>query len=101
MAVTAVDRLGGGEGYAAKVYRMQLERTYFDNLHHRQSQITNEVKQLEASKLIQFSEAQRLLRNQMMYKHYKDMELYEFQCKTLKLAEDKQVRLGTKVDVYS
>lgn len=101
MSVTAVSHVSGGEGYAAKVYRMQLERTYFENIHHRQSQITQEVKQLEATKLEQFTEAQRLLRNQLMYKRYKDTELYEFQCKALKLAKDKQVRLGTKVDVYS
>jgi hypothetical protein len=96
-----VGKVIGGEGYAAKLYRMQLERTYFENIHRRQNQFTQDVRQLEANKLVQFTEAQRLLRNQMMYKHYKDTELYEFQCRALKLARDKHVRLGTKVDVYS
>mgnify|MGYP000887623278 CR=1 FL=1 len=63
-------------------------------------EIGMEEKAVEASRLNQYNEEQRVARNQRIFKHFKDMELYLFKCRQLVLQENKNIQLGTKVDLY-
>ena len=91
----------GSDSYAAKLYRQQLDAMYAQRIVDHRKKITKQDKAIEVSKLNDFGEAQRLARNQMILKQYKDMELYLFQCKKLKLQDDRNIQLGTKVDTFS
>jgi len=100
MEVTRVTNNSGYDSYAARVYRQQLDQVHAQQIVDRRQKIKEEEKAIESSRLNQYNEEQRLARNQRIYNHYKDMELYLFQRRTFELQENKNIQLGTKVDIY-
>ena len=100
MQVNKVTNNTGYEGYAARVYRQQLDQVHAQQIVDRRQKISDEDKAVEASKLNQYNEEQRLARNQRIFKQYKEMELYLFKCRQLELHKNKNIQLGTKVDLY-
>lgn len=74
---------------------------YFDDLADRRRKIQQEEKNIESHRLNAFDDSVRIARNQMIFDRYKDMELYEFQRKTLELQKDKRIQVGTNVDSYT
>jgi hypothetical protein len=100
MQVDKVTNNTGYEGYAARVYRQQLDLVHAQQIVDRRQKISEENKAVEASRLNQYTEEQRIARNQMIFKQYKDIELYLFKLRALQLQENKNIQLGTKVDLY-
>ena len=100
MSVDAINRVGGGEGYTARVYQQQLDQVYAQQIVDRRQKIKEEEKAIEVSRLNRYNEEQRIARNQRIYNQYKEMELYLFQRRTFELQENKNIQLGTKVDLY-
>jgi hypothetical protein len=100
MQVNRVSNNSGYESYAAKVYRQQLEEVYAQRMIEHRQKVSEEDKAVEASRLNQYNEEQRVARNQRIFKHFKDMELYLFKCRQLQLHQNKNIQLGTKVDLY-
>ena len=100
MEVTRVTNNSGYDSYAARLYRQQLDQVHAQQIVDRRQKIKEEEKAIEASRLNQYNEEQRLARNQRIYNYYKDMELYLFQRRTFELQENKNIQLGTKVDIY-
>ena len=100
MEVTRVTNNSGYDSYAARVYRQQLDQVYAQQIVDRRQKIKEEEKAIEASRLNRYNEEQRLARNQRIYNQYKEMELYLFQRRTFELQENKNIQLGTKVDLY-
>lgn len=84
-----------------KSFNLKLERMYFDDLADRRRKIQQEEKNIESHRLNAFDDSVRIARNQMIFDRYKDMELYEFQRKTLELQKDKRIQVGTNVDSYT
>lgn len=74
---------------------------YFDDLADRRRKIQREQKDLESKKLNDFNDSARIARNQMIFDRYKDLELYEFQQRALKLQKDKRIQVGINVDSYT
>lgn len=84
-----------------KAYNLKLERMYFDDLADRRRKIQQEEKNIELQRLNNFNDSVRIARNQMIFDRYKDLELYEFQQRILKLQRDKMIQVGTNVDYYT
>lgn len=74
---------------------------YFDDLADRRRKIQQEEKNIELQRLNNFNDSVRIARNQMIFDRYKDLELYEFQQRILKLQRDKMIQVGTNVDYYT
>ena len=100
MQVDKVTNNTGYDSYAARVYRQQLDQVYAQQIVDRRQKIKEEEKAIEASRLNRYNEEQRLARNQRIFEQFKNMELYLFKCRELQLQENKNIQLGTKVDVY-
>jgi hypothetical protein len=66
----------------------------------RRQKISEEEKAVEVFKLYQYNEEQRLARNQRIFEQFKNMELYLFKQRALQLQENKNIQVGTKVDLY-
>jgi hypothetical protein len=66
----------------------------------RRQKIKEEEKAIEASRLNGYNEEQRIARNQRIFEQYKNTELYLFKLRALQLQENKNIQLGTKVDLY-
>ena len=90
----------GYESYAARVYRQQLDLVHAQQIVDRRQKIKEEEKAVESSRLNRYNEEQILARNQRIFKQFKDMELYLFKCRQLELQENKNIQLGTKLDLY-
>jgi len=88
------------EGYAARIYRQRLDDMYVQRIAERRQKVSDEEKAVEASRLNRYNEEQRIARNLRIFKQFKDMELYLFKCRQLVLQENKNIQLGTKVDLY-
>jgi hypothetical protein len=100
MQVNKVSNNSGYESYAAKVYRQQLEELYAQRIVEHRQKISEEGKAVEASRLNRYNEEQRVARNQRIYNYFKETELYLFKCRQLQLQQNKNIKLGTKVDLY-
>ncbi len=100
MQVNKVTNSNGYEGYAARLYQQQLDQVHAQQITDRKQKIKEEEKVIESSRLNQYNEEQRLARNQLIFKQYRDMELYLFQRRTLQLQENKNIQVGTRVDIY-
>jgi hypothetical protein len=100
MSVGAIDRISVSDDYVAKIYGQQIEAVRAQQIIDRRQKIKEEEKAIESSRLNQYNEEQRLARNQRIYKQFKDMELYLFKCRELQLQENKNLQVGTKVDLY-
>lgn len=74
---------------------------YFDDLADHRRKIQQEEKNIESQRLNNFNDSVRIARNQMYFNRYKDLELYEFQQRVLKLQKDKRIQVGTNVDSYT
>lgn len=88
------------EGYAARIYRQQLDNMYVQRIAEQRQKVSKEEKAVEASRLNRYNEEQRVARNQRIFEQFKNMELYLLKCRTLQLQQDKNIQLGTKVDIY-
>lgn len=86
---------------AVNAYNLKLQRKFFDDLLHQQLKRQQENHYFEAQRLRNFQEMTRLQRNQMHYKNYWDMQMYDFQRKTLTVQKDMLLTLGTNVDSYT
>jgi hypothetical protein len=95
-----VEKVSNNTGYASRLYTQQLDQVRVQQLTDRRQKIKEEEKAIEASRLNGYNEEQRIARNQRIYNQYKDMELYLFQRRTFELQENKNIQLGTKVDLY-
>jgi len=95
-----VEKVSNNTGYASRLYEQQLDQVRAQQLTDRRQKIKEEEKVVEAYKLNRYNEEQRIARNQRIYNQYKDMELYLFQRRTFELQENKNIQLGTKVDLY-
>jgi hypothetical protein len=95
-----VEKVSNNTGYASRLYTQQLDQVRVQQLTDRRQKIKEEEKAIEASRLNGYNEEQRISRNQRIYNQYKDMELYLFQRRTFELQENKNIQLGTKVDLY-
>jgi hypothetical protein len=95
-----IEKVSNNTGYASRLYELQLDQVRAQQLIDRRQKIKEEEKVVEASKLNQYNEEQRIARNQRIFKQFKDMEMYLFKCRTLQLQENKHIHLGTKVDIY-
>jgi hypothetical protein len=95
-----VEKVSNNTGYASRLYTQQLDQVRVQQLTDRKQKIKEEEKAIEASRLNGYNEEQRIARNQRIYNQYKDMELYLFQRRTFELQENKNIQLGTKVDLY-
>lgn len=100
MQVDRVTNNTGYDGYAARVYRQQLDQVHAQQLIDRRQKISEEEKAVEASRLNRYNEEQLLARNQRIFEQFKNMELYLFKQRALQLQENKNIQLGTKVDLY-
>ncbi len=100
MQVDRVINNTGYDGYAARVYRQQLDQVHAQQLIDRRQKISQEEKAVEASRLNRYNEEQLLARNQRIFEQFKNMELYLFKQRALQLQENKNIQLGTKVDLY-
>jgi collagenase-like PrtC family protease len=88
------------ESYAARIYRQRLDEMYAQRIVDKRQKASKEEKDVEVSRLNRYNEEQRVARNQRIYKHFKDMELYLFKCRELQLQENRNIQLGTKIDLY-
>ena len=88
------------ESLPSKLYMQQLGQVYAQRIVDRRQKIKEEETIIESSKLNRYNEEQRIARNQRIYNQYKEMELYLFQRRTFELQENKNIQLGTKVDLY-
>ena len=88
------------EGYAARIYRQRLDDMYVQRIAEQRQKVSKEEKAVEASRLNRYNEEQRVARNQRIFEQFKNMELYLFKCRALQLQQDKNIQLGTKVDIY-
>ena len=95
-----VEKVSNNTGYASRLYEQQQDQVRAQQLADRRQKLKEEDKVVEAYKLNRYNEEQRLARNQRIYNQYKDMELYLFQCRAFELQENKNIQLGTKVDLY-
>ncbi len=95
-----VEKVSSSAGYASKLYEQQLDQVRAQQLADRRLKIKEEEKAVESSRLNKYNEEQRLKRNEIIFKQFKDMELYLFKCRELQLQENKNIQLGTKVDIY-
>ena len=100
MEVNKVTNNTGYDGYAARVYRQQLDQVHAQQIVDRRQKISEEEKAVEASRMNRYNEEQLLARNQRIFEQFKNMELYLFKQRALQLQENKNIQLGTKVDLY-
>ena len=100
MQVEKVTDNTGYDSYAARVYRQQLDQVHAQQIVDRRQKIKEEEKVIEASRLNRYNEEQRIARNQRIFEYFKDTELYLFKIRALQLQENKNIQLGTKVDLY-
>lgn len=100
MQINKVTNNTGYEGYAASLYRQQLDQLYVQQIVDRRQKISDEEKAIEISRLNRYNEEQRIARNQRIFEQFKEMELYLFQRRTLQLQENKNIQVGTNVDIY-
>ena len=100
MQVNRVTDNSGYESYAAKVYRQRLDEMYAHRIDKHRQKVSDEEKAVEISRLNRYNEEQRVARNQRIFKQFKDMELYLFKCRELQLQENRNIQLGTKIDLY-
>lgn len=101
MQVNKVSSNSGSDSYAARLYQQKLDEMYVQRIVDHRKKVTKQDKAVEVSKLNDYNEDQRLAKNQLILKQYNDMRLYLFQCGKLKLQENKNIQLGTKVDTFS
>ena len=95
-----VEKVSNNTGYASRLYEQQLDQVRVQQLIDRRQKIKEEEKVVEAYRLNRYNEEQRLKRNEFVFQQFKDMELYLFKCRQLELQENKNLQLGTKVDLY-
>ena len=95
-----VEKVSNNTGYASRLYEQQLDQVRVQQLIDRRQKIKEEDKVLESSRLNRYNEEQRIARNLRIFKQFQDMELYLFKCRQLELQENKNIQLGTKVDLY-
>ena len=95
-----VEKVSNNTGYASRLYEQQLDQVRVQQLIDRRQKIKEEEKVIESSRLNRYNEEQRLKRNEFVFQQFKDMELYLFKCRQLELQENKNIQLGTKVDLY-
>ena len=95
-----IEKVSNNTGYASRLYEQQLDQVRAQQLIDRRQKIKEEEKVVEAYRLNRYNEEQRIARNQRIFKQFKDMELYLFKCRELQLQENKNIQVGTKVDIY-
>ena len=95
-----IEKVSNNTGYASRLYEQQLDQVRAQQLIDRRQKIKEEEKVIESSRLNRYNEEQRLKRNEFVFQQFKDMELYLFKCRQLELQENKNIQLGTKVDLY-
>ena len=95
-----IEKVSNNTGYASRLYEQQLDQVRAQQLTDRRQKIKEEDKVIEASRLNRYNEEQRLKRNEFVFQQFKDMELYLFKCGQLELQENKNIQVGTKVDLY-
>lgn len=95
-----IEKVSNNTGYASRLYEQQLDQVRAQQLIDRRQKIKEEEKVVESYRLNRYNEEQRLKRNEIIFKQFKDMELYLFKCRQLQLQENKNIQLGTKVDIY-
>ena len=95
-----IEKVSNNTGYASRLYEQQLDQVRVQQLIDRRQKIKEEEKVVESSRLNRYNEEQRLKRNEFVFQQFKDMELYLFKCRQLELQENKNIQLGTKVDLY-
>lgn len=95
-----VNKVSSNSGYASRLYEQQLDQVRAQQLIDRRQKIKEEEKVVEAYRLNRYNEEQRLKRNEFIFQQFKDMELYLFKCRQLELQKNKNIQLGTKVDLY-
>ena len=95
-----IEKVSNNTGYASRLYEQQLDQVRAQQLTDRRQKIKEEEKVVESYRLNRYNEEQRLKRNEIIFKQFKDMELYLFKCRQLQLQENKNIQLGTKVDIY-
>lgn len=95
-----VEKVSSSAGYASRLYEQQLDQVRAQQLTDRRQKIKEEEKVVEAYRLNRYNEEQRLKRNELIFQQFKDMELYLFKSRQLQLQENKNIQLGTKVDIY-
>ena len=95
-----IEKVSNNTGYASRLYEQQLDQVRAQQLTDRRQKIKEEEKVVESYRLNRYNEEQRLKRNEIIFKQFKDMELYLFKCRQLQLQEKKNIQLGTKVDIY-
>ena len=95
-----IEKVSNNTGYASRLYEQQLDQVRAQQLTDSRQKIKEEEKVVESYRLNRYNEEQRLKRNEIIFKQFKDMELYLFKCRQLELQENKNIQLGTKVDIY-
>ena len=95
-----VEKVSNNNGYASRLYEQQLDQVRVQQLIDRRQKIKEEEKVVEAYRLNRYNEEQRLARNQRIFEQFKNMELYLFKLRALQLQENKNIQVGTKVDLY-
>ena len=95
-----IEKVSNNTGYASRLYEQQLDQVRAQQLIDRRQKIKEEEKVIESSRLNRYNEEQRIARNLRIFKQFQDMELYLFKCRQLELQENKNIQLGTKVDLY-
>jgi len=95
-----IEKVSNNTGYASRLYEQQLDQVRVQQLIDRRQKIKEEEKVIESSRLNRYNEEQRIARNLRIFKQFQDMELYLFKCRQLELQENKNIQLGTKVDLY-
>jgi len=95
-----IEKVSNNTGYASRLYEQQLDQVRAQQLIDRRQKIKEEDKVVESSRLNRYNEEQRIARNLRIFKQFQDMELYLFKCRQLELQENKNIQLGTKVDLY-
>lgn len=95
-----IEKVSNNTGYASKLYEQQLDQVRVQQLIDRRQKIKEEEKVIESSRLNRYNEEQRIARNLRIFKQFQDMEMYLFKCRQLELQENKNIQLGTKVDLY-
>ena len=95
-----IEKVSNNTGYASRLYEQQLDQVRAQQLIDRRQKIKEEEKVIESSRLNRYNEEQRLKRNEFVFQQFKDIELYLFKCRQLELQENKNIQLGTNVDLY-
>ena len=95
-----VEKVSNNTGYASRLYEQQLDQVRVQQLTDRRHKIKEEDKVVEAYRLNRYNEEQLLARNQRIFEQFKNMELYLFKQRALQLQENKNIQVGTKVDLY-